>query len=186
MDYTSHYDSPIGGITMASDGHALVGLWFDKQKYFADTLQTKNEKTARIISSDTSDSSDSSEFSCPPDASLVFDLTKRWLDEYFSGKVPDFTPPLVMRASGFRRRVWELLLQIPYGHTMSYGEIAAVIARERQLKSMSAQAVGGAVGHNSIGIIIPCHRVIGAHGELTGYAGGLDKKKQLLKIEGIL
>ena len=165
MDYTAHYDSPLGGITIASNGEALVGLYFDKSNSLPPC-------------SATSDPSNSS--------STILDLTKHWLDMYFSGKVPDFTPPILMRASGFCRRVWEIMLQIPYGHTMTYGEIAAIIAKERQMKSMSAQAVGGAVGHNCIPIIIPCHRVIGANGTLTGYSAGLDKKIQLLKIEGIL
>jgi methylated-DNA-[protein]-cysteine S-methyltransferase len=165
MDYTAHYQSPIGGITLGSDGERLVGLWFDGQKFFADSLQ--NEHVER------------------PDLA-IFHETRHWLDIYFSGHQPDFTPPLLMRTSEFRRRVWEEMLRIPFGQTMTYGQIARRIAQESGLKSMSAQAVGGAVGHNSISLIIPCHRVVGTGGSLTGYAGGIDKKILLLQLEGIL
>ena len=163
MDYTTHYQAPLGGITLASDGEALVGLWFDGQKYFADTLDKQHEER---------------------DDFSIFDETRRWLDTYFSGKAPDFTPRLSMRASDFRRRVWEIMLGIPFGRTMTYGDIARQIARERGIPTMSTQAVGGAVGHNSISLIIPCHRVVGTSGSLTGYAGGIDKKLRLLKMEG--
>ena len=156
MDYTARYDSPLGGITLASDGAALTGLWFDGQKYFADTLAPEHEE--RALS--------------------VFDPVHRWLDIYFSGRDPGFIPPLMMRGSGFRKAVWEVLLTIPFGRTMTYGEIA------RCLGCMSAQAVGGAVGHNSISLIIPCHRVVGSNGSLTGYAGGIERKARLLKMEG--
>ena len=161
MDYTWHYDSPLGGITLASDGEALVGLWFDGQKYFAGTLEKEHEE--RFLP--------------------VFDDACRWLDIYFSGTVPDFTPRLKMRVSPFRKRVLEILLTIPFGHTITYGEIATMIASENGQKPMSAQAVGGAVGHNPIALIIPCHRVVGAGGSLTGYAGGIDKKMRLLQME---
>ena len=158
MEYTCHYDSPLGGITLGSDGENLIGLWFDDQKYFADALDRQHQIKELPI----------------------FDETKRWLDIYFGGKAPDFTPPLLMKCSDFRKAVWEIMLRIPYGHTMTYGEIAAEVARDRGLENMSAQAVGGAVGHNSISLIIPCHRVVGTNGSLTGYAGGIDKKIQLL------
>lgn len=115
----------------------------------------------------------------------VFDQTRRWLDLYFSGREPGFTPALNPVGSAFRRAVWEILLKIPYGKTTTYGQIAREIAAARGLAKMSAQAVGGAVGHNEISIIIPCHRVIGAHGNLTGYAGGIDRKIKLLKLEGV-
>lgn len=115
----------------------------------------------------------------------VFDQTKRWLDLYFSGREPGFTPALNPAGSAFRRAVWEILLKIPYGRTATYGQIAREIAAARGLAKMSAQAVGGAVGHNEISIIIPCHRVIGAHGNLTGYAGGIDRKIKLLQLEGV-
>mgnify|MGYP005818548251 FL=1 len=162
MDYTYHYDSPLGKITLASDGNALTGLWFDGQKYFADTLENEYE-----------------------DKRLpVFDQTLAWLDLYFAGKNPDFTPPLRMKTTEFRKSVWEILLTIPYGETMTYGEIGKRLAEKRGIPHMSAQAVGGAVGHNSISLIIPCHRVVGPSGSLTGYAGGIEKKIRLLTLEG--
>lgn len=162
VDYTTHYDSPLGGITLASDGEALIGLWFDGQKYFAEALDKHHEERNTLP---------------------IFEETRHWLDIYFSGKVPDFKPKLCMRASDFRKRVWEIMLTIPYGHTMTYGQIATVIAQERGLRTISPQAVGGAVGHNSISLIIPCHRVVGKSGSLTGYAGGIDKKLRLLQME---
>ena len=148
---------------MASDGTHLIGLWFNGQKYFADTLPAHPQEKALPI----------------------FKQTMRWLDTYFSGKEPKFTPPLKMQTTPFRRQVWKIMLQIPYGKTMTYGEIAAQIAKKKGLKKMSAQAVGGAVGHNSISLIIPCHRVVGTNGSLTGYAGGISKKLKLLKLEKI-
>ncbi len=161
MIYTNYYNSPIGRITMASEGTALIGLWFEGQKYFADFI--KEECTEKDLD--------------------IFDDTSRWLDIYFSGKEPDFTPKILITGTPFRKSVAEIMLTIPYGKTMTYGEIANVIAKEKGIAKMSAQAVGGAVGHNSISIIIPCHRVVGTNGSLTGYAGGLDKKIQLLKLE---
>lgn len=161
MDYTCHYTSPLGGITLASDGTALIGLWFDGQKYFADALSPEYE-----------------EKSLP-----VFAEALRWLDLYFSGRDPGFTPALNLRGAGFRKEIWEILLTIPYGKTMTYGEIAAQIAAQRGIPRMSAQAVGGAVGHNPISLIVPCHRVVGTNGSLTGYAGGIDRKMQLLLLE---
>lgn len=161
MEYTHHYDSPLGGITLASDGEALTGLWFDGQKYFGEALEKEHEQK-----------------DLP-----VFELADKWLDIYFSGKAPDFTPPLSMKATPFRKAVWEILLTIPYGKTMTYGEIADRIAKQKGLPHMSAQAVGGAVGHNAISLIIPCHRVVGTNGSLTGYAGGIDKKRKLLIME---
>ena len=162
MQYTAHYASPFGPITLASDGTSLVGLWFDGQKYFADTLEDAHRQK-----------------SLP-----VFEEARRWLDLYFSGKEPGFLPPLAPKATPFRKKVWDILLSIPYGQTMTYGEIAKAIARE-QSSRMSAQAVGGAVGHNPISIIVPCHRVVGTNGSLTGYADGIDKKVQLLTLEGV-
>ena len=161
--YTAHYDSPLGGITLASDGEALVGLWFDGQKYFADA----------IVGQSVTDNP-----SLP-----VFADTRRWLDLYFSGMQPDFTPRLRMLTTPFRQAVWEIMLTIPYGKTMTYGEIAKHIAGQKGIPQMSAQAVGGAVGHNSISLIIPCHRVVGTNGSLTGYAGGIAKKVRLLQLE---
>ena len=113
----------------------------------------------------------------------VFQCVKRWLDIYFQGEAPDFTPPLRLAGTPFRKVVWEILLTIPYGQTMTYGEIASKIAEQKGIERMSAQAVGNAVGHNPIGIIVPCHRVVGSDGKLTGYAGGMERKKALLALE---
>ncbi|GFI62277.1 methylated-DNA--protein-cysteine methyltransferase [Clostridiales bacterium] len=115
----------------------------------------------------------------------IFNQAQKWLDIYFTGKNPDFTPSLNMKTTAFRKAVWEILLTIPYGQTMTYGEIASKIAKQSGLTRMSAQAVGGAVAHNSISLIIPCHRVVGTNGSLTGYAGGINKKIQLLELEGV-
>lgn len=161
MTYTQHYDSPLGGILLAADDVGLTGLWFDGQKYFAWGLS--NERIAQ--------------------ETPILAEAKRWLDIYFTGKEPDFTPPLHPIGSAFRRSVWEILLQIPYGQTATYGEIARQLAKKQGLDRMSAQAVGGAVGHNEISIIIPCHRVVGADGSLTGYAGGIGQKEKLLELE---
>lgn len=161
MQYINHYNSPLGGITLASDGEALTGLWFDGQKYFGSTL-SENQKQKTLP---------------------IFEDTYKWLDTYFSGKAPDFTPPVSILTTPFRKTVWEILLTIPFGRTMTYGEIADKIARQKGIENMSAQAVGSAVGHNPISLIIPCHRVVGTKGSLTGYAGGIDKKKQLLILE---
>ncbi len=161
MEYTHHYASPLGGITLASDGAALTGLWFDGQKYFASALGREHEEKPLP----------------------VFEAADKWLDTYFSGRAPDFTPPLAVSGTPFRKAVWEILLTIPYGQTMSYGQIAEIIAARKGLKQMSAQAVGGAVGHNPISLMIPCHRVVGADGSLTGYAGGIRRKALLLNLE---
>ena len=162
MDYIHSYASPLGQITVASDGKAVVGLWFDGQKYDRDVLEEEYKEAALPI----------------------FGEADRWLDQYFAGQTPNFTPKLKLWGTAFRRRVWEILLEIPYGHTMTYGEIADRIARERGLKRMSARAVGGAVGRNPISLMVPCHRAVGTKGRLTGYAGGLDKKAWLLRREG--
>ena len=148
---------------LAADGTGLRGLWFDGQKYFARDLSAERiEQNTPALTE-----------------------AKRWLDIYFAGKEPDFLPPLHPTGSAFRQSVWEILLKIPYGQTITYGDIARQLAAKRGLANMSAQAVGGAVGHNEISVIIPCHRVVGANGSLTGYAGGIDKKIFLLKHEGI-
>lgn len=161
MEYISHYPSPLGNILLAADETGLTGLWFEGQKYFAHHLDKETlEKELPI-----------------------FEHTKKWLDIYFSGKEPDFTPPLHFDGTTFQNQVWKILCSIPYGQTMTYGEIAKQLARENNIPHMSAQAVGGAVGHNEISIIIPCHRVVGSNGSLTGYAGGIDKKIKLLQLE---
>lgn len=161
MTFIQHYDSPLGGILLAADEIGLTGLWFDGQKYFARDLP------AERIEEDTPALSEA----------------RRWLDIYFTGREPDFTPPLHPIGSAFQQGVWDILLQIPYGQAMTYGEIARRLAAKQGLSRMSAQAVGGAVGHNEISIIIPCHRVVGTNGSLTGYAGGIDKKVKLLELE---
>ena len=159
--YTSVYSSELGDILLAADEIGLTGLWFFGQSYFADTLPTEQ------IAQETP----------------ILTQAREWLDEYFSGKEPDFTPKLHPIGSPFRQEVWRILLQIPYGQTMTYGEIARQMEKLQNRPHMSAQAVGGAVGHNGISIIIPCHRVVGTKGSLTGYAGGLDKKMALLELE---
>lgn len=164
MTCINHYNSPLGGITLASDGENLTGLWFDGQKYFGTGLPKQVETKALPI----------------------FGETKRWLDIYFQGKEPDFIPLLSFETTPFRKAVWQILLAIPYGQTMTYGEIAGRIAKQKGLAHMSAQAVGGAVGYNPISIIVPCHRVVGANGSLTGYAGGIDKKIRLLTLENVI
>ena len=164
MQYISRYHSPMGGILLAGDGNGLTGLWFEGQKYFA--LHLDKEQEEREIP--------------------LFELAKGWLDVYFSGREPDFSVPLHLMGTAFQKEVWEILRSIPYGHTMTYGEIAKQLAEKRGLPHMSAQAVGGAVGHNPISIIIPCHRVLGTDGSLTGYAGGVEKKRWLLAHEGAL
>ena len=161
MEYTHHYESPLGGITLAGDGESLTGLWFDGQKHFAQGLEEGH--TEKLVP--------------------ALEEAERWLNIYFSGKRPDFTPPLRMKTTAFRKAVWEILLTIPYGQTMTYGEIAKRLAAQRGLAHMSAQAVGGAAAHNAISLIIPCHRAVGADGSLTGYAGGTEKKAWLLEME---
>ena len=161
MLYTSHYASPLGGMTLVSDGTALVGLYFDGQKYAAEGLDaTRTQKNL-----------------------LIFEEARRWLDVYFSGRKPDFTPPTAPAGTAFQQSVWEILRTIPYGQTVTYGAIARRIEQNTGCR-MSAQAVGGAVGRNPISILIPCHRVVGTNGSLTGYAGGIDKKERLLQWEG--
>lgn len=165
MFYSGEYDSPVGRITLASDGENLIGLWLAGQKYFA--LSVKN---AVLENADLP----------------VLNVAKRWLDDYFLGKAPAIKAlPLAPVGSAFRRAVWQLLCEIPYGEYTTYGEIARKMAIKSGKQSMSSQAVGGAVGHNPLSIIIPCHRVIGTNRSLTGYAGGIDKKIKLLELEGV-
>lgn len=161
MIYIQHYNSYVGGITISSDGNALTGLWFDGQKYYAGNIDDEIE-----------------EKDLP-----VFAQARQWLDIYFSRHDPGFTPALTLDSTPFRMAVWRILLTIPFGKTMTYGEIAARIAELKGIRRMSAQAVGSAVGHNPISLIIPCHRVVGADGSMTGYAGGIDRKIKLLEME---
>ena len=163
MQYISTCSSPLGEILLACDEIGLTGLWFEGEKYYALGLEKEYEEKEMP----------------------VFTQVKRWLDSYFSGREPDFMPPLHMTGTPFRLAVWELLRQIPYGQTTTYKELARRLEAQWNLPRLSAQAVGGAVGHNAISIIIPCHRVVGANGSLTGYAGGLEKKIRLLACEGI-
>lgn len=162
--YTQFYDSPLGELAMTSDGGALIGLG----------LAPQQAAVAAIAGT------------CPQEKSLpIFQDTARWLDSYFQGRAPSFTPKLKLSGSDFQKRVCEIMLTIPFGETVTYGEIAAQIARERGIPRMSAQAVGGAVGANPILLIVPCHRVIGAGGNLTGYGAGIERKIQLLKLEKV-
>ena len=161
MTYIHYYDSPLGRLLLAADDTGLTGLWIDGAKYFATGLPaTRDERKTPAIAE-----------AC------------RWLDTYFAGQIPDFTPPLHLCGSKFSMTVWERLLEIPYGQTVTYGEISRDIAAARGLGHMSAQAVGSAVGHNPVSIIVPCHRVVGIGGKLTGYAGGLARKSALLRAE---
>ena len=161
MVYTTQYASPLGLITLACDDTALIGLWFDGQKYFGNILP---EQVARA-------------------EHPLLAQARRWLDIYFSGRAPDFTPPLRYGSTPFRRLICEIMLTIPYGKTMTYGEIATEAAERQGRSKLSAQAVGGAVGHNPISLIIPCHRVVGTNGSLTGYGGGITRKVRLLELE---
>ncbi len=156
------YSSPLGEITIAERDGYLVGLWFKNQKHFASTL--------------TED--------CKEGSSPILEQTEEWLDIYFSGKQPSFTPPLQILTTSFAEKVINILRTIPYGHTITYKQIATIISKADN-KRPSAQAVGGSVGKNPISIIIPCHRVVGTNGSLTGYAGGLNRKRKLLELEGI-
>ncbi len=163
MVYTCETASPLGTITLACDADAIIGLWFNGQRHFGNILPEQTEQKELALLRD----------------------AKRWLDIYFSGREPDFTPPLRYDSTPFRRTVCEIMLTIPYGRTMTYGEIAAEVARRRGIDRMSAQAVGGAVGHNPISLMIPCHRVVGTNGSLTGYGGGIQRKLWLLELERV-
>ncbi|MBR1673182.1 MAG: methylated-DNA--[Fretibacterium sp.] len=161
MRYTQRYGSPLGEILLIADGEGLTGLYFEGR----DGCHSCAEQEERTLP--------------------VFGRAARWLDAYFSGREPDFTPPLHITGTDFQMAVWRLLLQIPYGATTTYGELARRMAAQRGVARMAAQAVGGAVGSNAISIIIPCHRVVGAHGNLTGYGGGIDRKVKLLTLEKV-
>lgn len=165
MVYITYYKSPLGKILLASKNNKLIGLWFENQKYYlenlhCDTIQKDNEE--------------------------IFIKTKDWLDRYFKGNQPSIKEiDLAPIGSDFRQNVWSILCDISYGNITTYGEIASKIENKMNKKNMSAQAIGGAVGHNPISIIIPCHRVVGKNGNLTGYAGGIDKKIKLLELENV-
>lgn len=164
MFYKTTYLSPLGELMIASDGQNILGVWLKGQKYFAITVSEEMEEKDDIP---------------------VFVKTKKWLNRYFAGQKPSINElPLAPSGNEFRQNVWKLLCEIPYGETTTYGELARKIAKQMNKTSMSAQAVGGAVGHNPVSIIIPCHRVVGTNGSLTGYAGGIDTKIKLLELEG--
>ena len=165
MYYSTTYPSPVGVITLASDGEKLAGLWLEGQKYHGGAIAGSMTEKEDIP---------------------VFDAAKRWLERYFAGEKPSASElPLAPVGGEFRQMVWEILCGIPYGSVMTYGDIAKRMAVKLNRPAMSGQAVGGAVGHNPISIIIPCHRVVGSNGSLTGYAGGIDTKIKLLELEGV-
>ncbi len=170
MYYRTNFDSLIGNITLAADDNErLIGLWIMGQKYFEYSL--KNEGADKIIENNELE---------------IFRLTRDWLKRYFAGKRPEISElPLAPIGNDFRQRVWRVLCKIPYGKTMTYGEISCIVAEGLCRNNMSAQAVGNAVGHNPISIIIPCHRVVAKGGNLTGYAGGIEMKIKLLELENI-
>ncbi len=161
MNYYQIYESPVGELLLQSDGESLTGLDFSGGRYAPakEHLQAVEKEIP------------------------VLKQTKQWLDLYFAGRNPDFCPPVNPRGTEFRKEVWKLLLEIPYGETVTYGSLAKKMAEKLGKAKMSAQAIGGAVGHNPIGIIIPCHRVVGTDGNLTGYGGGMDRKIFLLNCE---
>ncbi len=163
MFYYFVYPSPVGELTIASDEKNIIGLWIKEQKYFGSTICNEKVEKKNIP---------------------ILLETKKWLDRYFKGEKPLIRElKLKPKGSEFRKLVWKILCEIPYGKVTTYGEIAKKIAKLQKRKTMSAQAVGGAVGHNPISIIIPCHRVIGTNGDLIGYAGGIEVKKKLLQLE---
>lgn len=165
MFYYTNFKSPIGNLTMVSDGESLKGLWIEGQKYFLGKVGSQVVEKHDLE---------------------IFNQTKLWLERYFDGQRPNpLNLKLAPEGSDFAKEVWRLLLEIPYGQTTTYGEIAKAMAKKLGKGKMSAQAIGGAVGHNPISIIIPCHRVVGGNGNLTGYAGGLNLKVKLLEYEGL-
>lgn len=165
MIYITHYESPIGDILLAGKDEKLIGLWIENQKYYLASIQEEIKEN---------------------DEYEIFVKTKNWLNRYFNHEEPRIGElPLNPMGSSFRKEVWKILMEIPYGSVITYKDIAKKIAEKRRIQSMSAQAVGGAVGHNPISIIIPCHRVVGTNGSLTGYAGGIQRKKYLLEHEKV-
>lgn len=158
--YKSFYFSPLGKIVLLEENNYLTNLYFEGQKKFEPEIKDIKEKDLKI-----------------------FKETKKWLDCYFRGKIPDYTPELLLKGTEFQLEVWEILKNIQYGKITTYKEITQTIAKKRGIKKMSAQAIGGAISKNPVAIIIPCHRVIAQNGSLTGYAGGIKRKEELLKIE---
>jgi methylated-DNA-[protein]-cysteine S-methyltransferase len=180
--YTAQYDSPLGEITLACNKEAIIGLWFNGQKHFGATLPAEGNSTA-VVPSGNRLLDPNGPPTLAQNGNPLLEDARRWLDLYFSGQNPDFLPPLQYSTTPFCKTVYDILLSIPYGETMTYGQIAAKVAEQQGIEKMSAQAVGGAVGRNPIALMIPCHRVVGAGGNLTGYAGGLDRKLKLLELE---
>ncbi len=165
MYYSTKYSSPVGKITLACDENNIVGLWMDGQKYYGDTIPEKMVEK---------------------DDLPLFKAAKKWLDRYFKGEKPNISElPLAPIGGEFRQDVWQILCEIPYGEVITYNDIAKKMAVKRNKQRMSCQAVGGAVGHNPISVIIPCHRVVGSNGSLTGFSGGINKKIKLLELEGV-
>lgn len=165
MIYTASYNSPVGKLLLAAKEDAVTGLWIEGQKYFLSSVKEEMQKN---------------------DSLPVLQSAKTWLDKYFNGEKPEISEiKLSLDGSDFAKSVWKILCKIPYGQTTTYGQIAKEIAAERNVNGISAQAAGGAVGHNPVSIIIPCHRVVGSNGSLTGYAGGIDKKIKLLIHENV-
>ena len=163
MEYIHKIKSPVGILTVSSDGKSISGLWIEGQKYFAKTLGKD------ILEQNLS----------------IFEVVQNWLAIYFSGREPDFMPPLMPKGTPYQKSVWDALCKIPYGQTTTYGKLAKQFEVQNDGRHSSARAIGSAVGHNPVSILIPCHRVIGQNGNPTGYAGGIDKKAKLLKMEGI-
>lgn len=165
MLFSTIYESPVGKITLVGDENNLIGAWIEGQKYFLSNIKQEVREEENID---------------------ILIKTKKWLDRYFNNEKPEISElSIAPQGNEFRKNVWDMLCQIPFGQTTTYGEIAKKVAIKMNKKSMSAQAIGNAVGHNPISIIIPCHRVLGKNGSLTGYAGGIDKKAKLLEIEGV-
>ncbi len=165
MIHKMSYDSPLGTLLIAEKEGALVGLWMEGQKYFLGSVKEEMQEKTDV---------------------KVLLQTREWLERYFERERPAISElPLAPMGSEFQKAVWKILCQIPYGEVTTYKAIAVRIAKERGIERMSAQAVGGAVAHNPISIVIPCHRVVGSDGSLTGYAGGIEKKKKLLELEGV-
>ena len=165
MIYITHYNSPIGNILLASKDNKLIGLWIENQKYYLSNFKEELQEV---------------------EDNKILNKAKKWLDRYFNGEKPKIKElEIEPVGSDFKKSVWKILCDIPYGKVITYNDIAKEIAKEKGIKKMSAQAVGGAVGHNPISIIIPCHRVVGSNGNLTGYAGGVERKKYLLEHEKV-
>lgn len=188
---TTTYPSPLGDILLAADSRGLCGLWFEGQEHFASTLSPAEVEA--VEGSDTESGSIGMSADDPANAAAAGVLNRAWawLNAYFAGQEPRFTPPLHMIGTAFQREVWQELLSIPRGQVVTYGDIARRIERRHWSAAdarhvVSPRAVGSAVARNPISLIVPCHRVVGASGKLTGYAGGLERKERLLRLEGAL